>query len=159
MNVDVFTVRSVAPGYMYFAICVEDQDLMGTPLFYDNPNEHELVFVNQGYETGSTDLYFYSFLTFRRNQWFSGAASLRGTYKVSDTNIVTRSVERESLDNIERYAFIGPIHPAALNSCFNGDIQQSPMTGKRILEKFEEDGFETWGGQVIFRSPDALDDD
>lgn len=158
MNVDVFTVRSVVPGYMYFAICVEDQCLEEDFFLTHNNNEHELVFVTPGEQGPSGGLYIYSFLTFKRYFWNTGAGDLRGSYSVNE-HITRRTIEMESINAIERYAFIGPIHPGAMNARFNGDIQESPITGVRILERFQKDGFHVYNGVIHFDDPDDEDED
>jgi len=158
MNVDVFTVRSVVPGYLYFAISVEDEDLNEEFFLTRNSNEHELVFVTRGEQGLREGLYIYSFLNFKRYSWISGAGDLRGSYSVNE-HITRRTIEMESINAIERYAFIGPIHPGAMNARFNGDIQESPITGARILERFQKDGFHVYNGVINFEDPDDEDED
>lgn len=158
MNVDVFTVRSVVPGYMYFAICVDEEDLNEEFFLTRNNTEHELVFVTRGEQGPREGLYIYSFLTFKRCSWNPGTGELRGSYSVEE-HITRRTIEMESINAIERYAFIGPIHPGAMNARFNGDIQESPITGARILERFQKDGFHVYNGVIHFDDPDDGDED
>ena len=158
MNVDVFTVRSVVPGYMYFAICVEDENLDEEFFLTRNSNEHELVFVTRGEQGPREGLYIYSFLNFKRYSWISGMGDLRGSYSVGE-HVTRRTIEMESITAVEKYAFIGPIHPGAMNARFNGDIQESPITGARIMERFRKDGFGVYSGVIHFVDPSDYEDE
>lgn len=149
MRIDVYSTRSVRPGHLYFAIPVMDLNLNIDNIFNRPSQESELVYVE---DSGvDRDLSIYSFAQFGRHSWNTDKTLMRGATREED-GITHRLNTRESLSALLMYAFIGPIAPGSMNAFFNGDIDESPITGQRILDRFEEDEFVVSSGYIDFEA-------